>query len=308
MRVTEATDDSGRELGASPQRSIRIDPTNPRGIVWLASFPRSGNTWARIFLTNLRRILRQDTTPLDLDRLEETFSFTDSVAPLYQEALGYDPISASPEVIATVRPKVLERLVRDSKGTVLLKTHNANVTVFGVRFIQPELTAGAVYLVRNPLDVVVSNAKFRDISIDQAISDVGSSELGSATNASQVFSLISSWSVNVMTWTAVDDPTLLVVRYEDMVERPTETFRKIATHVLMNSTPEQLTEAIERSAFSTLRQLEERTGFNERLETADRFFREGRVGQWQEVLTPAQVDRVIADHREQMARFGYLPQ
>ena len=46
----------------------------------------------------------------------------------------------------------------------------------------------------------------------------------------------------------------------------------------------------------------------ERLTVADdNFFREGRAGQWKEVLTQAQVDRIVRDHGEQMARFGYLP-
>lgn len=296
----------GQEL--KERRGIKIDPADPRGIVWLASFPRSGNTWTRIFLTNLRRVLDRDPKPLDINHLDPTFSFGDAAAPLYEAALGYSPVSAAPDAIAAVRPKVLQKLVEGNKGIFLLKTHNANAAVYGVRFIPPEVSAGAIYVVRNPLDVVVSNAAFRSLTIDRAIADIGSSGLASETSPEQVYQLIGSWSENVMTWTAVDDPALLVVRYEDMIERPTETFGQIADHVMMKYTPEQLAEAIERSSFAKLKAQEERSGFREKLDTADRFFREGRSGQWREKLTPEQVQRVVADHGQQMERFGYLPQ
>jgi hypothetical protein len=67
----------------------------------------------------------------------------------------------------------------------------------------------------------------------------------------------------------------------------------------------QLADAIERSSFGRLRAQEEKEGFRERPKAAERFFREGRAGQWKEVLTAQQVARVASDHGEQMARFGY---
>jgi hypothetical protein len=45
----------------------------------------------------------------------------------------------------------------------------------------------------------------------------------------------------------------------------------------------------------------------EKPEHAQRFFREGRAGQWKDILSAEQIDRIVSDHREQMARFGYLP-
>jgi len=285
-----------------------IDPANPKGIVWLASFPRSGNTWTRVFLTNLRRIIDQDMRELDLNRLDDQFSVSDVAALAFQAVLGRPPVTATPAEIAAVRPQVLGNLVERTNGIVLVKTHNANVVVHGVRFIPPELSAGAIYVVRNPLDVVISFADFRSIPIDDAITDIGTSGASVETTAEQVFTLAGSWSENVATWTSVEDPALLVVRYEDMVDRPTETFGGIARHVLMKHTPEQLAVAIAQSSFGNLRTLEEKSGFSERPANVKCFFREGGHGQWREVLTRVQIDRVVSDHREQMKRFGYLPQ
>lgn len=306
--MNDTTQGWGSDLARPAAHAIALDPSNPRGIVWLASFPRSGNTWTRVFLSNLRRIIDHDVAPLDINRIDTLFGMTDTAIPFYEAELGYSPISADPGAIIAARTRVLNRLVASNPGLVMLKTHTANANVQGVRFIPPEVSAGAIYIVRNPLDVVISAASFMGTSIDQAITDVGTSGLFMPSNNAQVFTLVGSWSENVATWTAADHPTLLVVRYEDMIADPLATFGQIADHVLMKYTPGQLSEAMERSAFKQLQAQEGRTGFREKPDTAKEFFREGRAGQWRDILTPEQVTRVINDHRDQMARFGYLPQ
>jgi hypothetical protein len=123
----------------------------------------------------------------------------------------------------------------------------------------------------------------------------------------QVNELYGSWSQHVLSWTRKPHPAIYVMRYEDMLDEPQKTFGALARHLLFNPTDEQLAEAIDRSSFARLREQEEKDGFRERPEKAERFFREGRAGQWKDVLTPAQVQRIVDAHGEQMQRFGYLP-
>jgi hypothetical protein len=287
---------------------IVVDPANPRGIVWLASYPRSGNTWARAFLsTLLNAIENRSQTAIDLNQFALA-TILDSNAPLFERFLGCPAVQASPEKIAAVRPETHRFLVENTDGIVLLKTHNANAAVHGVPLITFSMSAGAIYLIRNPLDVAISFAKFRGVSVDDVITDMNLSGAAMPTTEETVHEMRGSWSENVTSWTTGAHPSLLVVRYEDMLEKPVETFSEIADHVRMTYTPEQFAAAIEQSSFRRLREQEERVGFGERPDTTERFFREGRAGQWREVLTPAQIDRIISDHGEQMARFGYLPQ
>jgi hypothetical protein len=76
---------------------------------------------------------------------------------------------------------------------------------------------------------------------------------------------------------------------------------------LFKPSESELADAIDRSSFERLREQEEKAGFKERPDEAERFFREGRAGQWKEVLTPQQIQRIVDAHGEQMQRFGYLP-
>jgi hypothetical protein len=92
------------------------------------------------------------------------------------------------------------------------------------------------------------------------------------------------------------------MRYEDMLAEP-----QMARHLLFKPSDGELADAIKRSSFEQLREQEEKDGFRERPKKAERFFREGRTGQWKDALTPAQIKRIVDAHGEQMARFGYWP-
>jgi sulfotransferase family protein len=111
----------------------------------------------------------------------------------------------------------------------------------------------------------------------------------------------------VLSWTRRPIRQLHVMRYEDMLERPLDAFGTLAGFLRLEQTRQELAAAIEASSFGKLREQEDEQGFSEKPETAERFFREGRAGQWHEALTSAQIDAIATANREQMERFGYRP-
>ena len=285
---------------------IVVDPSKPRGIVWLASYPRSGNTWTRIFLARLIQVLSGQA----VDEVEFAkgmkFAVGDSQVALYQGWLQRPAFQNSPADVAKARLPALKSIVEHSPGIVPMKTHNANVALFDVRLMSPEISAGAVYIVRNPLDVAISLAHFNSDSIDDAIAMMGTSGYATPPSEEYLFELRGSWSEHVHTWTAVHDDSLLVVRYEDMLAEPMEAFGAIAKHTMMNCTAAQLEQAVALSSFQVMSDLEAKEGFAERPGKIDRFFRKGETGQWRTVLTEEQVAQVITDHGAEMKRMGYL--
>jgi Sulfotransferase domain len=171
---------------------------------------------------------------------------------------------------------------------VFIKTHNDG----GLSTIDTEVAA-AVYVVRNPLDVAISLAHHIAVPIDKAIELMGTDVFG-------------SWSRHVESWTRTPHPALLVMRYEDMLSDPENTFARLARHVRLSPTAAQLREAIVRCSFTRLQSQERQNGFVEKPAMSQRFFREGRADQWKELLTPAQIARIVEGHAENMRRFGYL--
>lgn len=273
-------------------------------IIWLASYPRSGNTWLRAFLHNL---LRDPKQPYDINRLTD-FTLIDADARWYAQ---FDPRPASQytkEEVAALRPRVHEAMTRSFPDSIFVKTHNALLEDRGTALITMEHTAGAIYVVRNPLDVAISYAKHFGVSQDEAIEAMnrpGNETLGGQEHF--VYEVFGSWSQHVHSWTARPAPNLHIMRYEDMLAEPEKSFGRTAAFLGLSVTPERLRRAIANSRFDVLRRQEQKAGFKERSLKADRFFRAGSAGQWRKVLTPAQVEALVEAHREQMTRFGYWP-
>jgi Sulfotransferase domain len=286
--------------------SAKGNYTSLTGLVWLASYPKSGNTWTRAFLSNLAAILAGENDEIDVNALSR-FSMGENFAPFYEERLGFKPTAAHRAQIASLRHEVQQWMADQFDGLVFVKTHNSLVTDMGRSIINFAVTSGAVYIVRNPLDVAISLAHHIGKTIDEAIDTMGTPDTEAPIDEKRIHEIWGSWSQNVESWTRRPHRAIYVMRYEDMLNEPQRTFGRLARHLVLDFTPPQLDLAIERSSFANLRSQEEKAGFVERSDLTDRFFREGRAGQWKEVLTPVQIRRIQSDHGEQMARFGYLP-
>lgn len=278
------------------------------GIVWIASYPKSGNTWVRAFLHNLMKVRNREADEQDINEMAR-FSTWELDKKRYAHFLGYEPDNAlhRPEIAAT-RHAVHQQVANAAEGLIFVKTHNCLVMDRGHATVSFAATAGAVYIVRNPLDVAISYAHHSGRSIDDAIEYMSMTDVETNGNAISVYEVHGSWTQHVWSWTRNDQPALHVMRYEDMLAEPRKAFAALAGHLRIEFTPRQLKRAIERSSFSRLQAQEQERGFRERPPAADEnFFRDGRAGQWKSILTSAQVERIVRDHGEQMQRFGYLP-
>ena len=277
------------------------------GIVWLASYPKSGNTWTRAFLHNLLYLVHEGTDKVvDINAMNE-FSTWELATKRYAELANKKPEELTREDVASLRAKVQEMVADEVEGISFVKTHNALVMDRGYPVINLEVTSGAIYIVRNPLDVAISYAHHMGRDIDHVISFMETEGLETELNEKSVHEVFGSWSQHVASWTAKPHRAIYVMRYEDMLADPMTTFGNLARHLLMNPTEEQLRKAIENSSFKKLKEQEEKKSFREKPKVAERFFRSGRAGEWREVLTREQIDRIVSVHREQMERFGYYP-
>ena len=271
-------------------------------IIWLASYPKSGNTWMRAFLHNL---LVNAEEPVDINSLHN-FTLGEANARYYNR---FDPrplTSLSEQEIMGLRPKVHELLTQASPDSVFVKTHNFLGEVEGIPLVSMDHTAGAIYIVRNPLDVAISYSNHFGMAVDQAIEELATDGTGSKPSDRNAREYYGSWSLNVSSWTQNTVPTLHVVRYEDMQRQPIETFAGVARFLGLIPPRNRLERAIANSSFGVLKAQEEEHGFVERTEHT-RFFREGRSGAWETDLSAEQVGRVVSDHRDQMQRFDYVP-
>lgn len=286
---------------------IILSKLNPRGIIWIASYPRSGNTWTRAFINSLIHVMEDPAyDEVDINRIE-SWTASENDAEHYTRLLGKPGFRATAAEIAAARPRVQAEIARAAGRPVYVKTHNANAMDHGSPLINLAVTAGGVYLVRNPLDVAISLSHFANVSLDRAIADMATPGFGVNNTRNYVRVVWGSWSEHVGSWAGRPHPAILVTRYEDLVSNPKDFFARIARHLQMSPSDEQLERAIALTRFDRLRSNEAHAGFIERPDYTASFFREGRVGQWRDRLTDEQIARVVKAHQPLMRRFGYLP-
>ena len=273
-------------------------------IIWLASYPKSGNTWMRSFLHNLLMNARE---PVPIDDLTKFCLGESGIGP-YTALTKKAPKDLTVEEIVKLRPLVQRDFTKASPDSVFVKTHNYMGTWFDQPLHNMDVTAGGIYILRNPLDVVLSYHNHYNTTIDEAIQRMGQIGAGTPFGAHHVPEIHSSWSHHVESWTGHPNPQLLVLRYEDLLNEPQKFFKATANFLGLNPPQERLDRAIRFSSFKVLKAQEEAQGFKERpKESKQSFFREGRQDQWREQLTPDQIRQIISDHRVQMERFNYIP-
>jgi hypothetical protein len=162
-----------------------------------------------------------------------------------------------------------------------------------------------VYLVRNPLDVVVSYAAFRNVSYDQAIDWVLTKDRILPRIPKGSYFAAGSWSQNVASWRKQRQLPCTLLRYEDLISDPEQQFRGLLRSWGLKIDPKQLNIAINATSLAALKAAEEQYGFQERPSNTKAFFRNGRTGEGYEKLTKLQRLRVINACDQEMSELGY---
>jgi len=272
-------------------------------IVWLASYPKSGNTWMRAFLANL---IANRSEPVPLAELHR-YCEDEARPELFTRVAGKPSTELSLDEIIALRPHVHALIAANANGTRFVKTHNYAGALDGHPLHNPDVTAGAIYIVRNPLDVAVSMTHHFGIGVDAAIERLANEQVATENDSMFVTQILGSWSLHVKGWADLASERVLVLRYEDLIEKPAKHFAKAAKLIGIGQDRARIERAAQHAAFRNLASMEKKHGFVEVSEKASRFFRAGKTNQWREALSREQVLRVIGAHREQMARFGYVP-
>ena len=273
------------------------------GILWLASYPKSGNTWLRALLANL---IADPPEPLPINRLPDLF-LGDSFLMHIEQLTGRKAEEIADEEIPQLRRRVHEWFAKSRPDNAMVKTHNAVIQVDGMPLITPSATAGAIYVVRNPLDVAVSFAHHYQVTYDRAVESLCDEAYVLPPSGGQLTQYLSSWSRHVRSWTGAPGLPLHLMRYEDMAAKSYSTFKDLTEFLQLETDKRRLQKAIRFSGFSELRRQENKKRFVEaRPDGKTPFFREGRVGGWREALSEAQAERLIASQGEVMRELGYL--
>jgi aryl sulfotransferase len=287
--------------------------------IWLASYPKSGNTWLRILLANL---VVNTERPVDINDLPARGSIASARGP-FDDLLLIDSGLLTHDEVDCLRPRVYEELARgahdddDAPGIAtpavrFPKVHDAYArTPKGEPLLGGARGAdGALVLVRDPRDVAPSLADYVNWSIDDAIAFMNDGDAAwcrrTVSQDAQLRQKLAGWSRHVASWLDQSDIPVHLMRYEDL---RTDTFAVLCDALRFASvtaTPADVRRAVAFSNFSELQKQEKAKGFCEAAQRPGaKFFRRGESGRWRDDLTPEQVARIEKAHGPMMLRLGY---
>ncbi len=275
-------------------------------IVWLASFPKSGNTWLRLLLADYFDSDPHDA--IDLDQFR--FGRLASARLIFDEWSVVESSDLTDTEAGLMRPDVYRALAASAREFVFLKTHQAwSRNSINEPLFPADATAAVIYAVRNPLDVAASLAPHMNISLSEAVALMGNDTFAIGTFGSAKRThfpeRIMSWSSHVRSWLDESGLPIIVVRYEDLRTDTARVFARVIRALEVSPDPVRIDRAVELTAFDRLQQQERQGGFAERHSETDLFFRGGRIGDGRRVLSDADRLRLLDEHGPTMQRLGY---
>lgn len=277
-------------------------------ICWLASYPKSGNTWFRLLAANAQS---DPGRQMGIANLQDTGHMAASRA-LWEERTLLDASLMHDDEIDALRPEVhRSKAAAHDERTELVKCHDAYTqTAYGEPLLGGRRAArGALMLVRDPRDIAPSLAAHLDQTLDQAIDFMADARAGlggvSVRGSRQLRQRLLSWSAHVTSWLDQADLPVQLIRYEDLQSDTAGMLRIGLRFAGIPTTARRVRGAVSQCDIKQLRQQELAQGFIEGQGIGRPFFRSGTIGHWRDLLTPDQVGRLEAAHGTVMRRLGY---
>jgi len=277
-----------------------------KNIIWLASYPKSGNTWCRLFIASY---LKKFTNNLDINNIQIGTIFSSKT--IIENYAGIDISEFKTNEINNLRKYAFANWAQSYDEDVYVKTHDAYILDSSNKNMFPiEETKCAIYFIRNPLDVCVSFSNHMNCSYEKAVKKMCDNNFSISASKkkynSQVEQKLLSWQLHVKSWTEQTDMPVLVVKYEDMLINPEKEFKKILKFVGIKINLTELKNSVKICSFKNLKTNEKKFGFKEKPTNCKSFFNVGKSGYYKNLLSTEQINKIINTQHYVMKIFGYI--
>ena len=273
-------------------------------IIWLASYPKSGNTWTRIFLHTLKT-----GSPLEsLSEIESTNGISSSRNQI-DRYLGADSMDLSFGDIRKLKQQIFIKWSNKIQEPAIVKTHEKPFA-FGQKIIPHEATKKVILIVRNPFDMIASYANHMGTSLNKSVraicSDVNMLAASRKKGLDQVEQHIGSWSSYINEWQNTFGQNVFLIKYEELKKAPFNTFKNLVKFLNWKHSDDEIQTAIKNSDFQKIKVLENDAGFGEKSSKSQLFFRTGKSGGWRTELTKEMTETLIDKNYNKLLELKYI--
>ena len=278
-------------------------------IIWLASYPKSGNTLLRsilvsYFYSNDGVLKFEDLIKINQFPLSEQFM-----------SLGID-IENDREVFKNFIN--VQKSINHEKGKIkFFKTHSSLCKVYDSNFTDLHNTLAAIYIVRDPRNVVTSLAHHNNLSIDEATETMIDQNRFMEKTTKNLKVFLGSWSFNYSSWKNLNNQKkYLLVKYEDLITKKKTVLLRIfkflnSLGMKFEIDMVKLNKAIKSTEFENMKKKEKNEIFYEApLDIINNkrkiFFNLGPKNDWRKLLDEKNRDKIENSFKREMIELGYL--
>ena len=276
-------------------------------ILWLASYPKSGNTLLRSILATY--FFSED----GIFNFHHLYKIGQFPSLIHFENLGIDT-SDSDQIYSNII-KAQELINNSSKQLKFFKTHSALAKINNNNFTDFKNTLGAIYVIRDPRNVVTSFAHHYQIDSDEATKCLLNEKFWNYKNEKVPKTFLSSWKQNYNSWKQLNDKTLFI-KYEDLIKnkktvliRVFKFFESLGAKIELDMV--KLNKVIKSTEFEKMKDMETKETFRESIvdkETGKKrpFFNLGPKNDWKKILSDKNREKIEKAFKEEMSELGYL--
>ena len=277
-------------------------------IIWIASYPKSGNTWIRSFLTAYYFC---EHGIYDINKLNYIQDYPNKQ--FFKNEVKEGEIHKHWDES--------QKAIVNEKKIKFLKTHNSLITAFGNDFTSPKYSLGVIYIIRDPRNVITSVKNHNDFeTYDKALKFMQNentiiSDYKYLNNHAKT-NIINSWRINYQSWLSNNRYRRMMIKYEDLIKNPKQTLRDLIVFVnticrFNNGIDvKKLENAIQSTTFEKLQNLEDTGKFSESVysdknEKKIKFFYLGPKNNWKDRLNKDLIKKMNTYYKKDLERLGY---
>ena len=285
-------------------------------IIWLASYPKSGNTWIRSLLTSY---FYSNDGVFNFNLLNKIEQFSSKNVPIQLN----DKSSYQTKISKNWIPA--QKIINDDKKVHLLKTHNAICAINGNNFTDKFNTIGAIYIVRDPRNLVTSLANHYEFNLEESFNFISNKRKiiflkndnlkSKSKDEPEDFNFLGDWASHYKSWKNINFCEIKIVKYEDILKNPRENFISILNFLLkfmkFDIDQKKILNALESTKFSNLSKMEEENDFDESVISSKakkkiKFFNLGKKNNWEKLLNSKMSEKIRMVFNKEMKELEYI--
>ncbi len=276
-------------------------------IMWIASYPKSGNTWMRALLSCYLFDEYHDKNQDVFSKMKIIKSFPKEFA--FRGIIDKNYLIKNKLGAYKYYIQAQEKINKDP-NLHIIKTHNFCGSLNGHDFTNKQNTIGSIYIVRDPRDVAVSYASFAGISCEESVNLLLNDNRISFVDKYYPEVRL-SWKSHLISWLSFPAPRLLV-KYEDLLKNTAGILRD--TIIFINQffnnkiiiDEDKIMRVVNECNFSKLQNLEEKMGFDESFIKQNKFFRKGKEKSWENILSENLIKQIENNFSKEMKKLNYI--